>query len=164
VEGDLLYGRGTTDCLGHVALITELMLQLALTKPSLRNTVTAVFIANEENGLVENIGVVRCLRIEPTLADHQARSHGTPYFERHVRTLSIPHQHARAPPEWPSTSLRGQDQLMKTGKIDHLKSGPIFWIDCADINPCIGTCGSLTWTLKATGKLFHSGLPHKGVK
>ena len=57
VEGDHLYGRGTTDCLGHVALITELMLQLAVTRPALRRTVTAVLIANEENGTVENIGV-----------------------------------------------------------------------------------------------------------
>lgn len=30
VEGDILYGRGTTDCLGHVALQTELFLQLAI--------------------------------------------------------------------------------------------------------------------------------------
>ncbi len=27
IEGDRLYGRGTTDCLGHVALITEVRLQ-----------------------------------------------------------------------------------------------------------------------------------------
>ena len=29
VEGDKLYGRGTTDCLGHVALITDLFVSLA---------------------------------------------------------------------------------------------------------------------------------------
>merc|ERR1711916_396946 len=29
VEGDKLYGRGTTDCLGHVALITEIFRALA---------------------------------------------------------------------------------------------------------------------------------------
>jgi len=39
----------------------------------------------------------------------------------------------------------------------------VIWVDCADSQPCLGTCGSLTWTLKATGKLFHSGLPHKGI-
>lgn len=27
IKGDKLYGRGTTDCLGHVALITDLFLQ-----------------------------------------------------------------------------------------------------------------------------------------
>lgn len=27
-DGDKLYGRGTTDCLGHVALITTLMTQV----------------------------------------------------------------------------------------------------------------------------------------
>ena len=29
IEGDLMYGRGTTDCLGHVALLTELMVSVA---------------------------------------------------------------------------------------------------------------------------------------
>ena len=45
VEGDKLYGRGTTDCLGHVAMITELFLQLADTTPDLKRKVVAVFIA-----------------------------------------------------------------------------------------------------------------------
>lgn len=50
-------GRGTTDCLGHVALVTELMRKLGETKPNLKNTVVAVFIANEENSSVPGIGV-----------------------------------------------------------------------------------------------------------
>ena len=29
IEGDLLYGRGSTDCLGHVALITDFFATLA---------------------------------------------------------------------------------------------------------------------------------------
>ena len=111
-EGDILYGRGVTDCLGHVALITNLMLELAIKRPTLQKTITAVFIVNEENGMVEGIGV---------------------------------------------------DKLVQTGKMDHIKAGPVLWVDCADSQPCIGTAGSLTWHLKATGKLFHSGLPHKGV-
>lgn len=113
VEGDHLYGRGTTDCLGHVALITELMLQLAVTRPALRRTVTAVLIANEENGTVENIGV---------------------------------------------------DQLMASGKMDGIRGGPVIWVDCADSQPCIGTAGSITWHLKATGKLFHSGLVRRASR
>ena len=44
-QGDKLYGRGTTDCLGHVALITELFIQLAQNKPNLKYSVVAVFIA-----------------------------------------------------------------------------------------------------------------------
>jgi len=95
-----------------VALVTNLMLALATQRPALKRTVTAVFIANEENGMVEGIGV---------------------------------------------------DKLVETGKLDHIKSGPVVWVDCADSQPCIGTAGSLTWHLKAVGKLFHSGLPHKGV-
>ena len=45
LQGDKLYGRGTTDCLGHVALITELFIQLAQKKPKLKYSVVAVFIA-----------------------------------------------------------------------------------------------------------------------
>ena len=44
-EGDKLYGRGTTDCLGHVAMVTEFFVQLAEIKPKLRRKVIAVFIA-----------------------------------------------------------------------------------------------------------------------
>ena len=106
VEGDHLYGRGATDCLGHVALLTELMTNLAIERPALQRTVTAVMIANEENGVVEGIGV---------------------------------------------------DKLVQTGKLDHIKQGPVIWVDCADSQPCIGTAGSVTWFFKATGKLFHSG-------
>ena len=81
---------------------------VAAARPALRRTVTAVLIANEENGTVENIGV---------------------------------------------------DQLMASGKMDGIRGGPVIWVDCADSQPCIGTAGSITWHLKATGKLFHSGLP-----
>ena len=112
VEGDEIYGRGATDCLGHVALCTQLMLGLAINKPALTRTVTVVLIANEENGVVKDIGV---------------------------------------------------DKLMSTGKMDHIKAGPVIWVDCSDSQPCIGTASSIVWFLKANGKLFHSGLPHKGV-
>ena len=45
IEGDKLYGRGTTDCLGHVAMVTELFIQLAEKKPKLKRKIVAVFIA-----------------------------------------------------------------------------------------------------------------------
>jgi len=112
IEDDMLYGRGTTDCLGHVALLTDLMLTLAETRPKLASSVTVVFIANEENGSFPGIGI---------------------------------------------------DQLDKEGYLDSLKKGPLFWIDSADSQPCIGTAGNTQWRLKVTGKLFHSGLPHKGI-
>ena len=47
-KGEKLYGRGTTDCLGHVAVITTLFSQLAELKPELNVNVNAVFIASEE--------------------------------------------------------------------------------------------------------------------
>ena len=48
VDGDKLFGRGTTDCLGHVALMTTLFSQLAEIKPELKTSLTCVFIASEE--------------------------------------------------------------------------------------------------------------------
>lgn len=57
IDGDKLCGRGTTDCLGHVALVTELMRKLGQTKPQLKSTVVAVFIANEENSSILGVGI-----------------------------------------------------------------------------------------------------------
>ena len=112
IEGDMLYGRGTTDCLGHVALLTDMMVTLAENRPTLKSSIVVVFIANEENGSFRGVGV---------------------------------------------------DQLAAEGYMDALKKGPLFWIDAADSQPCIGTSGLGAWELKAVGKLFHSGLPHKGM-
>jgi len=39
----------------------------------------------------------------------------------------------------------GVDQLAKEGHMDELKHGPLFWIDSADSQPCIGTAGEQTW-------------------
>lgn len=111
-EGDELFGRGTTDCLGHVAMLTDLMISLSETKPELESSVVCVFIANEENSTFLGVGV---------------------------------------------------DQLAKEGHMDSLKNGPVYWIDSADSQPCMGTCGMLQWRLDVSGKLFHSGLPHKGM-
>ncbi|KAI9915102.1 hypothetical protein PsorP6_007049 [Peronosclerospora sorghi] len=112
VEGDKLYGRGTTDCLGHVALLTLLFRDLA--KHAIRTTteIVGVLIASEENSEIGGVGV---------------------------------------------------EALMETGKLDFLQHGPVLWVDCSDSQPCIGTAGAITWTLKTTGKLFHSGLPHLGI-
>ncbi|XP_047322918.1 acetylornithine deacetylase [Impatiens glandulifera] len=112
IDGDKLRGRGTTDCLGHVALIAELMKRLGETKPKLKSTVVAVFIASEENSSIPGVGV---------------------------------------------------DALVKDGLLDKLKQGPLFWIDTADKQPCIGTGGMIPWKLHATGKMFHSGLAHKAI-
>ncbi|CAN0173698.1 unnamed protein product, partial [Ectocarpus fasciculatus] len=113
-DGDKLYGRGTTDCLGHVAMITDLMMELAMKRPTLSRTVLAIFIANEENGEIEGVGV---------------------------------------------------DGLHSSGKLDELGigKGPIFWVDSADSQPCVGTVGNMQWMIKANGKLFHSGLPHMAI-
>lgn len=112
IDGDKLFGRGTTDCLGHVAMVTELFLQLAEKKPALSNAVTACFIASEENSSIAEVGV---------------------------------------------------DMVMKNGYLDHIKAGPVYWIDSADSEPCIGTAAAIQWKVRADGKIFHSGLPHKGI-
>eukprot|EP00123_Amoebidium_parasiticum_P015306 comp22886_c0_seq1/m.36173 comp22886_c0_seq1/g.36173 ORF comp22886_c0_seq1/g.36173 comp22886_c0_seq1/m.36173 type:complete len:441 (-) comp22886_c0_seq1:546-1868(-) len=57
IEGDELRGRGTTDCLGHVALLTCLFKHLAINKIPLKVTVAAVFIASEENSSIPGVGV-----------------------------------------------------------------------------------------------------------
>lgn len=110
-EGDRLYGRGTTDCLGHVGLLTLLMTNLALKRPALQKTIVVLFIAGEEGG---EGGV-------------------------------------------------GVDMCVNKGAIAELKNGPVFWVDSADSQPCVGTAGAMQWHLKSTGRLFHSGLPHKGI-
>mmetsp|Transcript_6748 Transcript_6748/g.12459 ORF Transcript_6748/g.12459 Transcript_6748/m.12459 type:complete len:503 (+) Transcript_6748:60-1568(+) len=56
-EGDKLYGRGTTDCLGHVGLLTLFMESLAIKKPSLESSVIVVFIASEEATSAPGLGV-----------------------------------------------------------------------------------------------------------
>lgn len=56
-EGDQLFGRGTTDCLGHVALLSVLLAHIAETKPKFSFTLVVVFIANEENAEIPDIGV-----------------------------------------------------------------------------------------------------------
>ena len=52
---------------------------------------------------------------------------------------------------------------MEVGKLDQFKDDPIFWVDSADSQPCMGTASCAMWTLRAEGRLFHSGLPHKGI-
>jgi acetylornithine deacetylase len=59
-DGDKLRGRGTTDCLGHVALMAELFRQLGEKKPKLKKSVVGVWIANEENSKVIGAGLYRC--------------------------------------------------------------------------------------------------------
>ncbi|KAF4032089.1 Peptidase family M20/M25/M40 [Phytophthora infestans] len=57
VEGDKLYGRGTTDCLGHVALMTELFKGLAQKKVRIETKVVCVLIASEESTEIPGVGV-----------------------------------------------------------------------------------------------------------
>ncbi|KAM1063479.1 hypothetical protein TB2_027164 [Malus domestica] len=60
-----------------------------------------------------------------------------------------------------SISRVGVDALVKDGLVSMLRDGPLFWIDMADKQPCIGTGGMIPWKLHVTGKLFHNGLAHK---
>jgi acetylornithine deacetylase len=57
----------------------------------------------------------------------------------------------------------GVEYLLEKGHLDELKAGPMFWVDSSDSQPCIGTAAAATWTLRVDGRLFHSGLPHKGI-
>ncbi len=44
------------------------------------------------------------------------------------------------------------DELVKRGLLDHLKDGPLYWVDTADSRPCIGTGGIAAWNLKVSGE------------
>jgi acetylornithine deacetylase/succinyl-diaminopimelate desuccinylase-like protein len=58
VESDgTLRGRGVTDCLGHVALLTELLCDLVAEGVTPKRTVVVVFISNEEESSVPGIGL-----------------------------------------------------------------------------------------------------------
>lgn len=57
-DGDKkLWGRGVTDCLGHVALTCNLLKQLAITRPKSESSLVVVFIANEECSDVAGVGI-----------------------------------------------------------------------------------------------------------
>mmetsp|Transcript_73131 Transcript_73131/g.145041 ORF Transcript_73131/g.145041 Transcript_73131/m.145041 type:complete len:498 (-) Transcript_73131:49-1542(-) len=110
-EGDRLYGRGTTDCLGHVAMTGCFLQALATARPKLKRTLVVVFIAAEESP------------------------------ERGV----------------------GVDKVLELGKVDECRNGPVYWVDSADSQPCCGSAGVLSWSLKSKGRLFHSGFPNKAI-
>lgn len=110
-DGDRLFGRGTTDCLGHVAILTRFLANLAAARPQLKKTVIVVFIAAEEGG---ETGV-------------------------------------------------GIDVLAERGHLEEIKRGPVLWVDTADCQPCCGTAGMMSWQVKCSGRLMHSGFPHKGI-
>jgi acetylornithine deacetylase/succinyl-diaminopimelate desuccinylase-like protein len=56
-ESGTLYGRGVTDCLGHVAVLTDLLAQLAEQNVRPRRTLKVVMIANEEEAPLPEIGL-----------------------------------------------------------------------------------------------------------
>lgn len=57
VEGHVLYGRGVTDCLGHVALLTDLLVELCERGIQPNRTVKVVLISNEEEAPIPEIGL-----------------------------------------------------------------------------------------------------------
>jgi len=56
-NSDKLYGRGVTDCLGHVAMLACLLKELAVLKPTLETGLAVVFIACEEDSTLTGIGI-----------------------------------------------------------------------------------------------------------
>lgn len=46
----------------------------------------------------------------------------------------------------------GVDELVARGYLDHLKAGPLYWVDSADSQPCVGTGGVAAWSLTAYGE------------
>lgn len=56
-KGDKIFGRGVTDCSGHVAMETMFMKQLAESGVELNFNLCIIFIANEENSSLSGIGI-----------------------------------------------------------------------------------------------------------
>ncbi len=56
-EDGLLYGRGVTDCLGHVALLTELIVAMAEAGLRASRTLKVVMISNEEEAALPGCGL-----------------------------------------------------------------------------------------------------------
>lgn len=59
-DGDKLSGRGVTDCLGHVAMITAFFKELGRHQPKLGVAVKALFIASEEASVIPGVGIEEC--------------------------------------------------------------------------------------------------------
>jgi acetylornithine deacetylase/succinyl-diaminopimelate desuccinylase-like protein len=57
VDGQCLYGRGVTDCLGHVALLTDFLVSLAESGQRPERTLKVVLISNEESAAIPEIGL-----------------------------------------------------------------------------------------------------------
>lgn len=56
-DSDKLYGRGTTDCLGHVALLTLMLKKFSENDVKLNTLLAVVFIANEESHTDSLVGI-----------------------------------------------------------------------------------------------------------
>jgi acetylornithine deacetylase len=56
-DPDILWGRGTTDCLGHVALLVQMLKDLSKNNVKLDYTIGVVLIADEECGDDPTVGV-----------------------------------------------------------------------------------------------------------
>lgn len=57
LDAGTLYGRGVTDCLGHVALLADLVFELCERGITPRRTVKVVLISNEEEAPIPEIGL-----------------------------------------------------------------------------------------------------------
>jgi acetylornithine deacetylase len=57
----------------------------------------------------------------------------------------------------------GVDEVIKNGKMAHLKKGFMYWIDTSDTHPCIGTAAMTSWKLHVKGMMGHSGVPQKAI-
>lgn len=68
-----------------------------------------------------------------------------------AHTPHTPHQllHFPLPPQVLGVGI---DEMVKRGKLGHLKDGPLYWVDTADSQPCIGTGGICAWELTASGE------------
>ena len=123
-------GRGVTDCLGHVALLAELFVQLGSRRPPLGPTVVGVFIANEENATLPGIGVDEM--VKRGLLD-RCRCGGAYCVDPRLYMVKV--AGGTLPGVRPSYVVshgRARLPLPAVAFIWIRRNGPLYWIDTAD--------------------------------
>ena len=158
VDGDKLFGRGTTDCLGHVAMIVRSAPTISML---LSNAHWAVALGPPDGHVLHDCGAQAGAGRRGDCLLHRLR--GVHCHRRRRGGYACEGRQARASEKRPGVLVRDHASPALCGARDPNTLVRAGRCDSADSQPCIGTAAAIQWTLKATGYLFHSGLPHKGI-
>lgn len=156
-DGDKLYGRGVTDCLGHVALITNFLKQLGKRGAA---SFSARIAAAHVNATPYSRDQARAKAFKCVCVFLKPRRGGP---RRRVNCGCAVIVVFIANEENSSVEGVGMDALQSHGELEVLRKGPLYWIDSANMGPTLGTGGMLTWKLTVNGEKGHSGVPQAAI-